>query len=95
MKKLFLTLAITSALGLTACLPDGNDAPVTQEEVQIPFARVAFDPGAGNLPVPSDILLGGTTDGTLNIPVPDAADFGNPQNAINALDGWSTAMPLT
>lgn len=95
MKKLFLTLAITSALGLTACLPDGNDAPVTQEEVQIPFARVAFDPGAGNLPVPSDILLGGTTDGTLNIPVPDAADFGDPQNAINALDGWSTAMPLT
>ena len=95
MKKLFLTLAITSALGLTACMPDGNDAPVTQEEVQIPFARVAFDPGAGDLPVPSDILLGGTTDGTLNIPVPDAADFGNPQNAINALDGWSTAMPLT
>lgn len=95
MKKLFLTLAITSALGLTACLPDGNDAPVTQEEVQTPFARVAFDPGMGDLPVPSDILLGGTTDGTLNIPVPDAADFGNPQNAINALDGWSTAMPLT
>ncbi|EGN76285.1 extracellular lipase, Pla-1/cef family [Idiomarina sp. A28L] len=95
MKKLFLTLAITSALGLTACMPDGEDAQVTQEEVQIPFARVAFDPGAGNLPVPSDILLGGTTDGTLNIPVPDATDFGNPQNAINALDGWSTAMPLT
>ncbi|RUO22044.1 VolA/Pla-1 family phospholipase [Aliidiomarina haloalkalitolerans] len=95
MKKLFLSLAITSAIGLSACGADGDRAPVTQEDVQIPFARVAFDPGAGNLPVPSDILLGGTTDGTLNIPVPDATDFSNPQNAINALDGWSTAMPLT
>ncbi|RUO21109.1 alpha/beta hydrolase [Aliidiomarina iranensis] len=95
MKKLFLTLAITSTLGLAACTPDGEDAPVTQEDVQVPFARVTFDPGNGNLAVPSDILLGGTTDGTLNIPVDDITDFSDPQNAINALDGWSTAMPLS
>ncbi|TRW49315.1 alpha/beta hydrolase [Aliidiomarina halalkaliphila] len=95
MKKLFLSLAITTALGLTACMPDGENAPVTETQSNVPAARVAFDPGAGNLPVPSDILLSGTTDGTLNIPVPDNADFTNPQNALNGLDGWSTAMPLT
>lgn len=95
MKKLFLSLAITSVLGLAACTPDGDQAPSSETGSNIPATRVAFDPGAGNVPVPSDILLAGTTDGTLNIPVPDPTDFSNPQNALNGLDGWSTAMPLT
>lgn len=94
MKKIMISVAVTAALGLTGCLADGSSAPVTEEEVNAPFVRVQFDPAAGVLPIPSDILLGGTTDGTLNIPVEDADDFSDPQNAINALDGWSTLMPM-
>ncbi|MCC5880006.1 MAG: lipase, partial [Idiomarina sp.] len=94
MKKLLLSVAVGSAIGLTGCLSDGDTAPVTEEEARIPFTRVIFDPNAGDLPIPSDILLGGTTDGTLNIPVADPTNYGDPQVAINALDGWSTTMPM-
>ena len=95
MKKLLLSVAVGSALGLTGCLSDGDDAPITEEEARVPYTRVVFDPTAGDLPIPSDILLGGTTDGTLNIPVADPTNFADPQVAINALDGWSTTMPMT
>ena len=95
MKKLLLSVAVGSAIGLTGCLSDGDSAPVTEEEARVPFTRVVFDPTAGDLPIPSDILLGGTTDGTLNIPVDEPGNYGDPQVAINALDGWSTTMPMT
>ena len=95
MKKLLLSVAVGAALGLTGCLADGDDAPVTEEDARTPYTRVVFDPTAGDLPIPSDILLGGTTDGTLNIPVDDPTNFGDPQVAMNALDGWSTTMPMT
>ncbi|MCC5855497.1 MAG: alpha/beta hydrolase [Idiomarina sp.] len=94
MKKLFLSLAVTSALGLTGCLSDGTKAPVTEDEINIAATRVVFDPGAGKVPIPSDILLSGTTDGTLNLPVADPSNFADPTAAIAALDGWSTAMPF-
>lgn len=95
MKKLLLTLAVSSALGLTGCFASGEDADVTDADVNIPHARVAFDPGAGNVPIPSNILLAGTTDGTLNLPVDDPTDFSDPQNNLNVLDGWTTAMPFS
>lgn len=94
MKKLLLSVAVGSALGLTGCLSSGDDANVSDEEARVAFTRVVFDPNAGALPIPSDILLGGTTDGTLNIPVADPTNYGDPQVAINALDGWSTTMPM-
>jgi len=52
-----------------------------------------FDPAAGVLPFPNNLLRSGSTDLTLNIPVPDPEDFGNPQVALNALDGFSTIAP--
>lgn len=52
-----------------------------------------FDPAAGVLPFPNNLLLSGTTDLTLNIPVADPTDFSNPQVALNALDGFSTVAP--
>lgn len=94
MKKLFLALAISSTLGLSGCLSDGDKAPVTENDFQIAAVRVVFDPGAGKLTVPTDILLSGTTDGTLNLPVANPDDFSDPQAAISALDGWSTTMPF-
>ncbi len=94
MKKLFLSLAVASALGLTGCLSDGDKAPVTHEEINISATRVVFDPGMGKLSIPTDILLGGTTDGTLMLPVANQDNYADPQAAISALDGWSTAMPF-
>ena len=67
-------------------------SPTTQDTIS-PTAR--FDPSNSILPFPSNLLFSGTTDGTLNIPVADAADFSNPQVALNALDGFSTVAPMT
>ena len=52
-----------------------------------------FDPAAGVLPFPNNLLRSGSTDLTLNIPVADPTDFSNPQVALNALDGFSTVAP--
>lgn len=52
-----------------------------------------FDPTNGVLPFPINLLISGSGDLTLNIPVEDDTDFGDPQVALNALDGFSTVSP--
>lgn len=52
-----------------------------------------FDPAEGEIPFPNSLLLSGTTDLTLNIPVDDPDDFGDPLAALNTLDGFSTVAP--
>jgi Pla-1/cef family extracellular lipase len=93
MKKLVLGLAIVSALGLTGC--NDNDKNENKAEV-IPSSKVIFDPGAGILAVPNDLLFSGSVDGTLNIPIAEGEDTStaNPYVALNALDGWSTTNPF-
>ena len=54
-----------------------------------------FDPAAGRLPFPTNLLFDGSTDGTLNIPVFDPDNLADPRVALNALDGFSTVAPLT
>lgn len=54
-----------------------------------------FDPPAGQIPFPSNLLFSGSTDGTLNIPVSDPDNPADPRAALNALDGFSTVAPLT
>lgn len=99
MKKLVLSLAVASALGLSGCdseslqdieqnVANGGGNPVP------PIARVSFDPANGVVSVPNDVLFSGTTDGTLNIPVADPTNVADPQVALNALDGWSTINPF-
>lgn len=98
MKKLVLGLAIASALGLSACgdetLKDVQEEVKQENQTVIPTSRVVFDPSNGVLSVPNDLLFQGSTDGTLNIPVDDPTDYGNPLVAANALDGWSTQQPF-
>ncbi|RUO25183.1 hypothetical protein CWE09_00090 [Aliidiomarina minuta] len=91
MKKIMISAAVTAALGLTGCLADGSSAPVTQEEASTPYARVTFDPGAGAVSVPNNLLYLGTNDGTLDIASGDEAE---PTVALSALDGWSTSFPI-
>lgn len=109
MKKLLLSFAVASALGLTGCgggesLDDIKDDTETGGQVQVPLSRVVFDPSAGTLSVPNDLLLQGTNDGTLYMPgekspVTGAAlaapNYADPSTALGALDGWSTQNPFS
>ena len=98
MKKLVLSLAIISALGLSGCDSETiEDVKIDVAENSTPIvasARVVFDPSNGVLSVPNDLLFTGTQDGTLNLPVDDATDFSDPTVAMSALDGWSTTNPF-
>ncbi len=100
MKKLVISLAIISALGLSGC-GGGETIKDVQKKVAengpgvIPIARVVFDPSNGNLSVPNDLLFQGTKDGTLNMPVAEGADGSDPTFALSALDGWSTVNPFS
>ena len=100
MRKLILSTSVALALGLTGC--GGSNETLSdiesETQVQTPFSRIVFDPAAGNLNVPNDLLMlpgdDGFFDYTLNIPVADPTDFADPQNALNVLDGWSTQHPF-
>jgi dienelactone hydrolase len=54
--------------------------------------RAQFQPAQGVLPYPTDLLLNGSTDGTVNAPIlsvtPNVA-------SVNALDGFSTTSDIT
>lgn len=103
MHKPLVTSAMMAALLLVGCSIDPEQSravpvelPTTPDGAPITrFGPTAnFDPSAGVVPTPNNLLFLGSVDGTLNIPVPDPADFTNPQVAINALDGWSTNAPI-
>jgi Pla-1/cef family extracellular lipase len=79
MKKLILSLAIISALGLSGCgsetIKDVKKDVVENGTAIVVSARVVFDPSNGVLSVPNDLLFSDTPDGTLHIPVErDAED---------------------
>ncbi|WP_163937985.1 VolA/Pla-1 family phospholipase [Paraferrimonas sp. SM1919] len=108
MKKLMIGIALTSALGLTACSEESIEElrQVAKDEGQvlIPTSKIVFDPANALLAVPNDLLFSGTTDGTLQMPgetLPEGQspltwrpDYKDPQTAIGALDGWSTTQPM-
>lgn len=103
MKKLLLSVAITSALGLTACDGDTIAELAKEAEVVLPASRVVYDPGntAGPIfPIPNDLAFSDTTDGTLNVTgerglAPgQLPDYNDPSTAVGGLDGWSTTVPF-
>ncbi len=98
-----LLLATSGALILSACgggTEDSRAVPVTvatnsNGSPTTAIVTANFDPSTGVLPLPSDLLLSGSGDLTLNIPVSDPTDVSNPLNALNELDGWGTVSPWT
>lgn len=96
MKKAFYGVALLSSMILTACT-DGPEEPKIPGigEGSTKLVAPVFAPGNGELPIPNDVLFSGTADLTLNIPTDDPTDMSNPQNAISALDGWSTHAPFS
>lgn len=98
MNKLAISIAVTAALGLAGCgdsLDDIKQDVVDSGTVVIPSSRVVFDPTAGQVSVPNDLLFQGTTDGTLTLDSGAAPNYTNPQVALGALDGWSTQNPFS
>ncbi|MGB2742509.1 MAG: VolA/Pla-1 family phospholipase [Cognaticolwellia sp.] len=101
MKKLVLSLAIASTLGLSACddetIKDVENEVDNNGPVVTASARVKFDPNAGaaGLSIPNDLIFQNTVDGTLEIPVADPTDGSDPFVAISALDGWSISQPFS
>ncbi len=100
--RITLTLALSTLL-LAACggssnsdravptAPSNNDngSPVTG------VLTARFDPSNAVLPLPNNLLLSGTTDLTLNPPVANPNNYGDPSVAIGTLDGWSTVGPMS
>ena len=92
------------AVVLSSC--GGNSSttvinPVIPGADEISKSTISFDPAAGVLALPNDLLFSGTTDGTLEPPdeadakeADEEVDFANPGAAIGAMDGWSTQMPM-
>lgn len=100
--KLRLVLgSLVSAFVLAAC---GGSSTVDRATPQNPATNpggdpvtavltAQFDPANGVLPFPNNLLLSGSGDLTLNPPVADPTDFGDPAVALSALDGFSTVAP--
>lgn len=99
MKKLILGLTVLSTFYLSACgdetIEDVKNDVANNGPLVIESSRVLFDPSAGNVSVPNDLLFQDTLDGTLNLPVDDATDGSDPYVALSALDGWSTSHPFS
>jgi len=95
---LALVVSILAGCGGSSSTPRSEPAPPTTNPDGTPTTDVItanFDPSNGVLPFPINLLLSGSGDLTINIPVSDPTDFGDPQVALNALDGFSTVSPWT
>jgi len=83
--------AVASSLIFTFAVRDARAYDYT---APVQFHSVAsFDPSTGIVPFPTNLLLNGSTDLTLNIPSADPTDFSDPKVAMSALDGFSTTAP--
>lgn len=104
MKKLLISTSVAATFLLAGCGGDDLIEIQADAEKQRPPSRIVFDPSAGDLPLPTDLLFAlaeQTDDGTLEVPAEIAGqanggmpDFGDPAVAIGALDGWSTQHPF-
>jgi pimeloyl-ACP methyl ester carboxylesterase len=88
-------VAVWATMSLAACSGGGNSSPPVPDTTPPPEEALTarFDPSSGVVPFPTDLLLSGTRDLTLNIPVANPDDTGDPRVAMNALDGFGTIAP--
>ena len=109
MRKLTISLAVASALGLTGC-GDSTTLEDVQKENSQQLAtnnataaaiasqiKVVWDPANSVLSVPNDLVFS-STDFTLGVETfndDGSVDWSNPTNALGALDGWGLQNPFT
>ncbi len=91
---LFITLFV-SACGSSN---SDNNQEITETGNTTTLSNVVavFHPSNGLIPATNDLLFAGSSDGTLNMPVPTDASAGAKQliNTLNTLDGFSTVAPF-
>jgi Pla-1/cef family extracellular lipase len=104
--KQFTFVRQSLAAAMIATLAACGDSSSSQQNViegapqDAAVSRLSFKPADGVVPLPSDLLFSGTTDGTLEVPdevagrASGGADYTAPGTALGALDGWSTQMPV-
>lgn len=101
--RLFTAVILSSAL-LAACGGGSSNSPravavnpATNADGSPVTAIITarFDPSNGVVPFPTNLLLSGTTDLTLNIPVANPNNYSDPKVAMNALDGFGTVAPFS
>jgi hypothetical protein len=96
-----LGASIVALIGLTGCGGGDSIDELKAETTTVrPASKIMFDPTAGVLPLPTDLLFslaGQTQDDTLELPAEVAGkanggtpDFGDPEVVLGAQDGWST-----
>jgi len=91
MKKSYLTFALAFLIALSwACAPSVHTEADESQPLES-FTTALFDPSAGIIPFPNDLLIDPTT-GKVNIPNPDNLDA---ITSVNSLDGFSTTSPIT
>lgn len=103
MQVRLIAAALLPSLLLAACgggsnSPRAVDTPPATNNDGSPVTAIItarFAPADSVVPFPTNLLLSGTTDLTLNIPVVNANNYGDPKVAMNALDGFSTTAPWT
>ncbi len=101
MKNYKLIIAILAAFAIGACTSEPSEdlqdsiVESTPESNGSDNPAALFDPSNSVIPFPNNLLLSGSDDGTLNIPVDDEDDLSDPQVALNALDGFSTVAPMS
>jgi dienelactone hydrolase len=100
--RALIALALTSLL-LAACSSSSNSpravpAPPARNDngsVVTGVITARFDPSTGVIPFPSNLLLSGTRDLTLNPPTANPNNINDPAVALSAMDGFSTVAPAS
>lgn len=87
LKRLIPVAALVPMLGLGACLVDESESTDPAPRPDAGF-KAKYVPLGQILPFPNDLVIS-QSDGTVNLSVQDASDFGNPLVAMNQLDGFS------
>lgn len=95
MHRMLLCALVGASLGLTACSDDDDDNGDVIEPPPVALSRIVYDPLNGQLPLPNDLLLNGSPDGTLELPGEASGNYGDPAIAPGSLDGWSTIFPVS
>jgi hypothetical protein len=94
MNKKFILVLFTLLFAANAAADDCcTVGPATNKDGSIVTGIVTavFNPSAGVIPLPSNLLFLGTTDFTLEPPIDgDPNDYGDPFVALGTLDGFST-----
>jgi len=89
-RVLFFGFVTALVIGMWACAPATHTESNESQPLQ-PVVTALFNPSAGIVPFPNDLLLDPVT-GTVNIPNPDGLDA---IASVNTLDGFSTTGAIT